>query len=72
MSGGVCPWIRPAWAVMNKQAETDYGKTDTQIWISKDQGLILKYQANTADMTINYRYLYTDIRAPANAKGPDQ
>ena len=59
-------------AVYSEHAETDYGKSDTQIWISKDQGLILKYQAISADMTINYRYLYTDIRAPANAKGPGQ
>jgi hypothetical protein len=59
-------------AVYSEHAETEYGKSDAQTWISKDQGLILKYQANTNDMTINFRYVYSDIRAPANAKGPDQ
>src|SRR5665213_2637928 len=47
-------------------------KSDAQTWISKNQGLILKYEAHIDDMTITLRYVYADIRAPSNAKGPDQ
>ena len=59
-------------AVYSEHAETDYGKSDGQYWISKAQGLIVKYESNSNDMTISYRYVYTDIQPPANAKGPDQ
>jgi acyl-CoA hydrolase len=59
-------------AVYSEHAETEEGNSDALTWISKNQGLIIKYQANIGDMTITSRYVYTDIRAPANAKGPDQ
>jgi hypothetical protein len=47
-------------AVYSEHAETEDGKSDAHTWISKNQGLILKYQANIEDMTIT------------NAKGPGQ
>jgi hypothetical protein len=59
-------------AVYREHAETDYGKSDGEYWISKAQGIILKYESNSNDMAISYRYVYTDIQAPASAKGPGQ
>ena len=59
-------------AVYSEHAQTDYGKSDGQYWISKAPGLILKYESNSNDMTISYRYVYTDIQPPVNATGHDQ
>lgn len=59
-------------AVYSEHAESEDGKSEAQTWISKNQGLIFKYQANIEGMRLTRRYVYTDIRAPANAKGFDQ
>jgi outer membrane lipoprotein-sorting protein len=58
--------------VYGEHAETADAKSDTQLWISKGQGLIIKWEMKTDDMTMTTRYVYTDIQAPANAKRPHQ
>lgn len=59
-------------AVYDEHAETEDGKSDAEIWISKSQELIVRHEARSDGFTMTTRYVYTDFQAPANAKGPDQ
>jgi hypothetical protein len=59
-------------AVYDEHVETEDGKSDAEIWISKAQGLIVRHEAKSDGFTMTIRYVYTDVQAPANAKGPVQ
>jgi hypothetical protein len=45
---------------------------DTQIWVAKSQGWIVKSELKMDDSTSTTRYVYTDVQAPPNAKAPDK
>jgi hypothetical protein len=52
-----------------EHAETEAGKADTQTWISKGQGLVVEGIVTTEEATSTTRYVYTNVQAPADAKG---
>jgi hypothetical protein len=54
--------------VYSEHAETEDTVSDSQTWISKSQGLIVRHEVKTDDTTATLRYVYTDIQAPVIAK----
>jgi hypothetical protein len=55
-----------------EHAETDNATSDTQTWISKSQGLIVKSTTKAGDSTMTISYVYTNVQAPSNARQPAQ
>jgi len=58
-------------ALYKEHSENDGGKADTQTWISKSQGLVVKSIVTTDESTGTTLYVYTNVQAPAGAK-PDK
>ena len=54
--------------VYGTHEETEHGTTDTQIWISKSKGLMLRQEmdltAGTSKTHMSSRYEYRDVQAP--------
>jgi hypothetical protein len=55
-------------SVYKEHAENDDVKSDSQTWISKNQGLLVKQIMTIDDTIVTTRYVYTDIQAPSKAK----
>jgi hypothetical protein len=59
-------------SVYVEHAENDDVKSDSQAWISKSQGLLVKQIMTIDDSTTTTRYVYAGVQAPSNAKSPGQ
>jgi uncharacterized protein YpmB len=51
-------------SVYTSHSESSKGKVDIEVWISKDKGLVLKQNTNSAGTLISARYDYTNVKPP--------